>query len=67
MCEVFEVEDLALMIRATRGRSMNPWIHGSAAGAGGRAAAGAATVCTSHVIIGGDFAPPYIYMIRYIQ
>ena len=26
MCEAFQVEELALMIRATRGRSMDPWI-----------------------------------------
>ena len=39
MCEAFQVEDLALMIRATRGRSMDPWIHGSAAGAPATAAA----------------------------
>ena len=36
---------------------MDPWIHGSAAGAAARAAAGAAasaaTLCTSYVIIGG--------------
>ena len=35
---------------------MDPWIHGSAAGAAARAAAGAAapaaTVCTYYVIIG---------------
>ena len=36
---------------------MDPWIHGSAAGAAARAAAGAAasaaTVCTYYVILGG--------------
>ena len=32
---------------------MDPWIHGSAAGAAARAAASAATACTSYVIIGG--------------
>ena len=54
---------------------MDPWIHGSAGGAAARAAAGAAagaaasaaTVCTYYVIIPGREAPPYIYMIRYIQ
>ena len=50
---------------------MDPWIHGSAAGAAAKAAAGAATsgaaVCTYYVIIGGRFAPPYKYMIKYIQ
>ena len=28
MCEAFQVEDLALMIRATRGRSMDGWMDG---------------------------------------
>ena len=45
---------------------MDPWIHGSAAGAATRADAGAAagaaasaaTVCTYHVDIGGRFAAP---------
>ena len=45
---------------------MDPWIHGSAAGAAAKADAGAAagaaasaaTVCTYYVIIGGCFAPP---------
>ena len=58
---------------------MHPWIHGSAAGSAARAAAraaagaaagaaaSAATVCTYYVIIGGRFAPPYKYMIKYIQ
>ena len=31
---------------------MDPWIHGSAAGAAPGAAASAATVCTYYVIIG---------------
>ena len=50
---------------------MDPWIHGSAAGADARAAAGAAagatasaaTVCTYYVIL----AHPHIHMTRYIQ
>ena len=52
-------------------KDMDPWIHGSAAGAAARAAAGAAAgaaasaaaVCTGsmfYVIIGGRFAPPYM-------
>ena len=36
---------------------MDPWIHGSAAGA-----AGAAAVCIYCVIIGGRFVPPYMYI-----
>ena len=28
MCEAFQVEDLALMIRATRGRSIDRWMDG---------------------------------------
>ena len=43
-------------------KDMDPWIHGSAAGAAARAAAGAAasaaTVCTCHVDIGRREAPP---------
>ena len=54
---------------------MDPWIHGSAAGAAARAAAGAAAgaaasaaaVCIYYVSIGGRFAPPYMYMMKYIQ
>ena len=50
---------------------MDPWIHGSAAGATAGAAVGAAasaaTVCTYYVMIGGREAPQYIYLIRYIQ
>ena len=48
------------MVHNKRYGSMDPWIHGSAAGAAARAAAGAAagaatsaaTVCTYYVIIG---------------
>ena len=45
---------------------MDPWIHGSAAGAAARAAAGAAasaaTVCTYYVIKGGARSvPPFRY------
>ena len=54
---------------------MDPWIHGSAAGAAARAAAGAAAgaaasaapACIYYVIIGGRFAPPYKYIVKYIQ
>ena len=50
---------------------MDPWIHGSAAGAAtratARAAASAAAECIHYVIIGGRFAPPYMYMMKYIQ
>ena len=28
ICEAFQVEELALMIRATRGRSMDGWMDG---------------------------------------
>ena len=37
---------------------MDPWIHGSAAGAAAGAGASAATVCTYYVIIRGRKAPP---------
>ena len=46
--EGLQVAELTLMIRATRGRSMDPWIHGSAARAAAGSAAGAsasAVVC----------------------
>ena len=54
---------------------MDPWIHGSAAGAAARPAAGAAAgaaasaapACIYYVIIGGRKAPPYRYMIKYMQ
>ena len=54
---------------------MDPWIHGSAAGAAARAAGGAAagasasaaTVCTYYVILWGALHAPYIYMRGYIQ
>ena len=49
-------------------KDMDPWIHGSAAGAAARAATGAAagaaasaaTVCTYYVIIGGREGPPIV-------
>ena len=31
MCEAFQVEELAVMIRATRGRSMDGWMDGQIA------------------------------------
>ena len=54
------------MVHNKRYGSLDPWIHGSAAGAAARAAAGAAagaaasaaTVCTYHVDIGRREAPP---------
>ena len=53
---------------------MDPWIHGSAAGAAARAAAGAAAgaaasaaaVCIYDVVMGGRFAPPHKYIVKYI-
>ena len=44
---------------------MDPWIHGSAAGAAAGGAASAATACTYYAIVGG--ARNYMYMIRHIQ
>ena len=49
--------------------------HAVAAGAAARAAAAraaagaaaSAAVCIYDVVIGGRFAPPYMYMIKYIQ
>ena len=54
---------------------MDPWIHGSAAGAAARPAAGAAAgaaasaapACIYYVIIGGRKAPQYRYMMKYMQ
>ena len=54
---------------------MDPWIHGSAAGAAARAAAGAAAgaatsaaaVCMCYVGMGVCFAPPHMYMIKYLM
>ena len=53
---------------------MDPWIHGSAAGAAARAAgaaagatASAATVCTYYVIIGGALRASLYLHDRYIQ
>ena len=40
---------------------------GAAGAAVGAAAAAASAVCIYYVIIGGRFAPPYKYMIKYIQ
>ena len=58
------------MVHNKRYGSMDPWIHGSAAGAAARAAAGAAagvtvaasaaTVCTYYVLIGGSASCPPI-------
>ena len=42
----FKIND---MVHNKRYGSMDPWIHGSAAGAAAGAAASAATVCTYHV------------------
>merc|ERR1712159_392088 len=33
----------------------------------GAASAAASAVCTYYVIIGGRFAPPYKYMVKYVQ
>ena len=53
-------------------KDMDPWIHGSAAGAVARAAAGAAaasaaTVCTYYVIIGEALRASLYLHDRYIQ
>ena len=46
----FKIKD---MVHNKRYGSMDPWIHGSAAGAAAGAAASAATVCTYYVVIEG--------------
>ena len=40
---------------------------GAPAGAAAPASAAASAVCIYYVVIGGRFAPPYKYMIKYIQ
>ena len=40
---------------------------GAAAGASAAAFAYASAVCIHYVVIGGRFAPPYKYMIKYMQ
>ena len=46
-----------------------PWSYPDAAAAGPAAAtsAAASAVCIYYVVIGGRFAPPYKYMVKYIQ
>ena len=46
-----------------------PWSYSDAAAAGPAAAtsAAASAVCIYYVVIGGRFAPPYKYMVKYIQ
>ena len=46
-----------------KNKNMDPGIHGSAAGAAARPAA----ACIYYVVIGGRFAPPYKYMIKYMK
>ena len=50
---------------------MDPWIHGSAAGAVARAAAGAAAsaaaVCIDYVSLGGALGAPLDVRNKYIQ
>ena len=59
------------MVRNKRYGSMDPWIHGCAAGAAARAAAraaySAAAVCTYYVIIGEALRASLYLHDRYIQ
>ena len=40
---------------------------GAAAGPAAATSAAASAVCIYYVVIGGRFAPPYKYMVKYIQ
>ena len=44
-----------------------PSVYAGADGAAAATSAATSAVCTYYVVIGGRFAPPYKYMIKYIQ